>query len=88
MSPSFGESSTVWPYQAIRGWYLGKKREAAKRARYRFASLCDEEGVPDIPHIAGGKWIQCGFGVRNKPDMAYEVIRRNSRKLMRKRRTP
>ena len=86
MSRSFRESYLGRPYQAVRGWYLGKKREAAKSARYRLAALVDEDGVPDTPRSGRRKWIRNGGGVRQSPDRSYEVIRRNRRKFMRKRR--
>lgn len=86
MSRSFRKSYMGRPWQAVRGWYLGKKWEAAKSARYRLGTLVDEDGVPDHPRSGVGKWIPMGYGLWRAPDAEYEVIRRNRRKFMRKRR--
>lgn len=90
MSRSFRESYRGRPYQAMKGWYPGKRREAAKSARYMLAALQDEDGVPDIPRNSGGKWINAAYGLLTGgytgPDMKREIIWRNRRKMMRRRR--
>lgn len=87
MSRSFRESYMGMPYQATRGWCQGKKRECAKTSRYKLASMHDEDGLPDLPSVAGKKWRR-GLGRHfwNFPSEGYEIVRRNGRKLLRKQR--
>lgn len=85
MSRSFRSSYLGKPYQAIRGWYWGKNREAAKKSRYKLLRLFDEDGVPDLSQTAS-RWKTEVSRLWQKPDREYEIIFRNRRKIMRKRR--
>ena len=83
MSRRFRKSCLDRPYQAIRGWYKGKNREAAKSARYNLISLVDEDGVPDLPSMVNNKWRRLGHPCRKKPLIKiHKIIRRNGRKYM------
>lgn len=89
MSRSFRESYMGRRFQAVRGFYLGKKREAAKSGRYRLQNLFDEEGMPELPRNVGKRWIQNGgksWGYLKKGHKEFEIIMRNRRKFMRQRR--
>ncbi len=87
MSRSFRESYLGRPHQAIRGFYWGRKKKSARSVRYRLANMRDEENEPDVPRLVNGRWLDGLSRHRwQKPDLDFEIIRRNGRKFMRYRR--